>query len=246
MKIILLGTGGYHPSELRHTACMMIPSEGIVLDAGTAMFRVRDHIATDSLDILLSHAHLDHVMGLTFMFDVLYKRDVSRVTVHVEESKIEPLKAHLFAQELFPVDPPFEFSPLSKLDSLGANGRLTTFPLEHPGGATGFRLDWPDRSLAYVTDTVARPDAPYIDAIQGVDLLIHECYFGDDNKEYAIKTGHSCTTPVAQVAKQAGVGRLAVVHVNPVLNELDPVNIETIREIFPESILGTDNLEIDF
>ena len=75
MKLLLLGTGGYHPSELRHTACLMLPTEGIILDAGTAMFRVRDHIQTDSLEILLSHAHLDHIVGLTFLFDVLHQKE---------------------------------------------------------------------------------------------------------------------------------------------------------------------------
>ena len=42
MKILLLGTAGYHPSETRHTACVMLPEAGIVLDAGTGFFRVRE------------------------------------------------------------------------------------------------------------------------------------------------------------------------------------------------------------
>ena len=39
MKIVLLGTTGYHPSERRHTPCMLIAESGVMLDAGTAMFR---------------------------------------------------------------------------------------------------------------------------------------------------------------------------------------------------------------
>ena len=67
MKLLLLGTGGYHPNQRRHTACLMLPEAGIVLDAGTGFFRVRQHVATPSLDILLTHAHLDHVVGLTYL-----------------------------------------------------------------------------------------------------------------------------------------------------------------------------------
>lgn len=65
MKLVLLGTTGYHPNRRRHTACMFLPEVGVVLDAGTGMFRVRDHLATSHLDIFLTHAHLDHVVGLT-------------------------------------------------------------------------------------------------------------------------------------------------------------------------------------
>ena len=58
---LFLGTAGYHPSETRHTSCLMLPEVGVVLDAGSGMFRVRDLLTTKTLDIFLSHAHLDHV-----------------------------------------------------------------------------------------------------------------------------------------------------------------------------------------
>ena len=83
MKLVLLGTTGYHPNDRRQTACLMIPELGIVLDAGTAMYRVRDRIETPELDIYLTHAHLDHVIGLTFLFDVLHEKNV-RVVVRGE------------------------------------------------------------------------------------------------------------------------------------------------------------------
>jgi ribonuclease BN (tRNA processing enzyme) len=247
MNIVMLGTGGYHPSDLRQTACFMIPEEGILLDAGTAMFRARDYIQTTELDILLSHAHLDHVIGLTYLFDVLYKQNVDRVTAHIEETKIKPLETHLFADILFPIKPPFEFSPLENLNSIGqSSAKLTTFPLVHPGGSHGFRLDWPDRSLAYVTDTVADTNAEYTKIIEGVDVLIHECYFADGSDEYATLTGHSWASEVANVAKKAKVGQLVLVHVNPVLNVDDPIGLETVEAIFPRTIIGRDNMTLEF
>ena len=71
MKLQLLGTAGYHPNDQRQTACLMLPEVGVVLDAGTAFYRVRDYLCTDELDIFLTHAHLDHVVGITYLFDVL-------------------------------------------------------------------------------------------------------------------------------------------------------------------------------
>jgi ribonuclease BN (tRNA processing enzyme) len=79
-----------------------------------------------------------------------------------------------------------------------------------------------------------------------VDLLLHECYFADGNEELAEVTGHSCTTPVAQVAKAAGVGRLVLVHVAPHSDEEDPIGVHRARAVFPNTQVGVDEMEIEF
>lgn len=246
MKLLLLGTTGYHPSERRHTACFMLPELGVVFDAGTAMFRVREHLVTPTLDIYLTHAHLDHVFGLTFLFDVLWGKEMEHVLVHAEPNKIAALKEHLFAEALFPVAPPFEYRDLKQGTTLSDGAVVTHHPLKHPGGSVGYRVDWPDRSLAYITDTTAVPDASYIDFIRGVDVLLHECYFPDDWQDHAEMTGHSTTSIVAGVAKAAGVGRLVLVHVNPFESMDDPVGLDVAQAIFPAAILGRDGMEIEF
>jgi ribonuclease Z len=266
MKLLLLGTTGYHPNDRRHTACLMIPELGVVFDAGTAMYRVSDYLTTNTLDIFLTHAHLDHVIGLTYLFNVLERHPLQQVTVHAEQEKLDALRTHLFSELLFPVMPPFHMQPLKQkillatqsratqpresgqqANSPGANrGVLTHFPLRHPGGSIGYRVDWPDRSLAYVTDTVAAPEVDYIDKIRGVDLLIHECYFGDESPEQAELTGHSCLTPVAQVAAAAGVGRMVLVHINPLLNDDRQIRLGEARKIFPHIQIGTDRMELAF
>ncbi|MDV7400192.1 hypothetical protein RZS08_52750, partial [Arthrospira platensis SPKY1] len=77
---------------------MMLPEIGVVFDAGTAMYRVRDYLQTQTLDIFLTHAHLDHVIGLTYLFSVLYGRDNVSVRVHGEADKLEAIATHLFAK----------------------------------------------------------------------------------------------------------------------------------------------------
>lgn len=246
MKLILLGTTGYHPNDRRQTACLMMPELGVVLDAGTAMYRVRKHLSTDTLDVYLTHAHLDHCIGLSFMFDVLHGREMKRVVVHGEPAKLEAIRKHLFAELLFPVAPPFEMEPLQPEETLADGARVTHFSLEHPGMSVGYRIDWPDRSLAYVTDTVASPSADYVEQIRGVDLLIHECYFADNQAEQATLTGHSCLTPVAEVARAAEVGRMVLVHINPLLESDDEMDLTAARKIFPKLEIGVDGLELNF
>jgi ribonuclease BN (tRNA processing enzyme) len=147
---------------------------------------------------------------------------------------------------LFPARPPCDFRPLTGPVSLINGGTLSYFPVEHPGGAVGFRLDWPGHSLAYVTDTTASSHASYVQAVAGVDLLVHECNFGDTDAELAARWGHSSLSAVASLAAAAGVGELVLVHVNPLDPEIAGVDLEAARRIFFSMSVGQDRQEIGF
>jgi ribonuclease BN (tRNA processing enzyme) len=247
MKLHLLGTAGYHPTQRRQTACFMLPELGLVLDAGTGLFRARERLATPQLDIYLTHAHLDHVMGLTFLFDVLSGKEMQRVTIHAMPDKLAAIDQHLLNEHIFPVKLPYEMRPLAQDAPLTGGGTLRHFPLVHPGGSVGFRLDWPGHSLAYVTDTTTPGAcASYIDQIRGADLLIHECYYPDGMEKMAQLTGHSCATPVALAAKAARVNRLLLVHMNPQSEADDPIGLPGICKIFSSAEIAQDGAIVEF
>jgi ribonuclease Z len=246
MKLILLGTSGYHPSDRRHTACLLLPEVGVMLDAGTAVYRAARFLETDSLDIFLTHAHLDHVVGLTYLFSVMAEHPLTRVTVHGEAEKLSAIDEHLFSEHIFPARPPMAWQPLVGDARLAGGGRLQSFPLVHQGGSRGFRLDWPGRSMAYVTDTIADPRADYVERLRGVDLLVHECYFPDGKAQWATQVGHSHTTTVAEVARAAGVGRLLLTHIDPLDAGDDPIGLATARAIFPKTNIAADLMEVEF
>jgi ribonuclease BN (tRNA processing enzyme) len=247
MKLVLLGTGGYYANDARHTACLMLPEAGVVLDAGSGMFRIRDYLATDRLDVFLTHAHLDHVLGLTYLLGVLLPAVQQRTIVHGEREKLDAVRTHLFSESLFPVVPAFSMQPLEPGEvPLAGSGKLTHFPLAHPGGSVGYRLDWPARSLAYVTDTTAAADAAYVERIRGVNVLVHEAYFANEADEMAEVTGHSCLRDVAQVAAAADVGLLVLVHVNPQLDQDADLDLRPAQQVFQNTLLGTDRMLIEF
>lgn len=244
MRLQFLGTGGYHPNERRHTACCWLPEIGVVLDAGSAAFRIPSRLQTTELDIFLTHAHLDHVSGLTNFIVPFITRQLTRATVHAREPYLTDVQRHLFSQPLFPVNPGFEYRELVPEVLLRDGGKLTHAPLVHPGGSTGFRIDWPGKSLAYITDTTANPS--YLEFIHGVDLLIHECNFSDAMGQWSAKSGHSNTTPVAELARDAQVKRLYLTHIDPQHPEDDPIGIATARAIFPTTEIAEDFMPVDF
>jgi ribonuclease BN (tRNA processing enzyme) len=246
MKLILLGTGGYFPTGRRQTACLMLPEIGIVLDAGTGMFRLGKHLATDRLDIFLSHAHLDHVAGLTYLIAVLPPDVQRRTIVHGDSAKLAAVREHLFADAIFPVPPAFEFKTLGQSFAMPGGGTLTHFPLMHPGGALGFRLDWPDRSMAYVTDTTATPGAAYIEQIRGVDLLVHESYFPADVNDGPAQTGHSSLGAAATLAAEAGVQRLVLTHIDPLVESDATFDMAAAGKTFANIELGHDEMVVEF
>lgn len=247
MRVQFLGTGGYHPNERRETACIHLPDLGVVFDAGTAMYRLPGKLESDEITVFLSHAHFDHIIGLTYLLPVIGEGFLKKITLCGTEPVLDAVRSHLFAEPVFPVMPDFVFRPLPEENEITLSQEFTLGfqPLaSHPGGSMAYRVTRNDDgcSLAYVTDTCV--DGTYTDFIRDVDLLIHECYFPDSLADLANRTGHSHLTPVANLAREANVGRLVCVHVNPQDDTDDPIGLPAAKAIHAETMIGTDGLEI--
>jgi ribonuclease BN (tRNA processing enzyme) len=223
-----------------------------MLDAGSGMFRVQSLIESDEFSIVLSHAHLDHILGLTFLLDFVAVTPLKKVHVYGERAKIQAIQKHLFAEAIFPVLPPIEWHFLEDLGQEFWIGETHCrwFPLKHPGGSVGYRFEGKDLSLAYITDTTASPESSYWREIQGVEWLLHECNFSDQWIELAIKTGHSWTTGVLESATGAGIQRLILTHINPLAMDSDPLGLldsDAKVAVYPlkELIVARDSLVLD-
>ncbi len=247
MKIKVLGSGGYHPSETRETTCIMIPEYGIVLDAGTGFFRVRENLKTDYLKILLSHAHLDHSGGLTYLHDVLAgKFPQSNVEVYGLNLHLEKIRDHLFDPGLFSVSPSFNMVPIDNANRLfEINGiKILYREQKHAGTSVGYRLTFPSgQVIVFITDTTT--SAEDLEFVRGADLLIHECYNLETEKEAALKTNHSWLSEVTKLATDAKVKKLALIHINPLHNEADPLGVKNQKDWPLNFLVATDNLEIE-
>ncbi len=246
MRVEFLGTGGFHPNERRHTACLMLSEIGLIFDAGTSAFRVAKHVQTDSLDLFLSHGHLDHICGLTYLITLPLTGKVEQIRLHARAEILDAVKTQLFSEQIFPVSPPFEFCEIASTGEaqLPLGNRIEWMKLEsHPGGSTAYKLHLGERVLAYVTDTVV--DGSYTEFIHGADTLIHECYFPDSKADWANQTGHTHASALANLALDAQVGKLIVVHTDPQDESDDPIGIDQMRVIFPEIVIAEDETSLE-
>jgi ribonuclease BN (tRNA processing enzyme) len=221
---------------------VFLPELGLVLDAGTGAFRLHGRVETPRLDVVLTHAHLDHAVGLTYLFGLSHAGRGVEVLAHATRATIAAVEGLMLAPPLFPVCPVSAFLPIDSDLALAKGATVRTFPLDHPGGSLGVVVEHGGKSLAYITDTnPLRGDA--LRAIRGVDLLLHEAPYLESQRELAELSGHSTARDAGLVAQQAGVRRLVLIHIDPRAPS-DVPHREQAAAVFPAVELGHDLQEI--
>ena len=96
--------------------------------------------------------------------------------------------------------------------------RLTTAPLNHPDGATGYRIDYAGRAVAYITDTEHRPgglDANILGLVEGADVMIYDATYTDAEYSSHRDWGHSTWEEGVRLADAAHVRTLVIFHHDP-------------------------------
>ncbi len=250
MQVNFLGTGGYFANDRRQTACLFVPELDLVFDAGSALYRISNHLRGTRLRIFLTHAHLDHIVGLPTLLVPLLTGKLKQVSIHGTRETLNAIRQNLFAEPVFPVQLAVEWIEIPEQGDMdlgdGVTLRWQRLP-SHPGGSLAFRIDQKSGakrcSVAYVTDTCV--DGTYSELIHGAELLIHECYFRDTNAEMAKRTGHSFSSEVARLAVETQVGRLILVHVDPLCHLVDPIGLPEMQRIFPATELAEDGLQVE-
>jgi ribonuclease Z len=93
------------------------------------------------------------------------------------------------------------------------------------------------RSYAYCSDTRYIPSLHQ--RLLGVDTLYHESTYGDDSVLRAEKYWHSTARQAAQVARDAGVGKLLLGHYSSRYED-ERVLLNEAREVFPNAFLTNE------
>lgn len=246
MKITFLGTVGWYPIDNFETSCVLVEGLNgtpIVLDAGTGLYRLPQHTQADEINILLSHYHYDHAIGLTWLGGLLKSKKVN-----IYGSKVKDNLSKLFSHPLFSAK--LSDFPLSaKLKEIGeetfriGKAKITSKYVPHTDLVLAYRIESKGKILCYVTDTQVNENE--IDFIKNANLLIHECYYPTAYRERAEIEGHSVTIDVAKIAKKANVKKLALFHICPFLTHLSNTYEQEAQEVFPNSFLAKDLMKVE-
>jgi ribonuclease Z len=125
------------------------------------------------------------------------------------------------------------FGELHRGRAVEVNGRTIT-PEELVGPAR------PGRRVVYTGDT--RPCGETQEIATGADLLVHDSTFSHDEAARARETAHATAREAADLARRAGVRRLALTHISARYAE-DPRPLEReARDVFPDSVIAYDGL----
>lgn len=220
-----LGFGG-------NTTCLEVRLPGdevLVIDGGTGARKLglslleRARGKSLDLNVLMTHFHWDHIQGIPF-FAPLYNA-ANRITFHSTKDP-EAVREILEGQMTHPYFP-VQFELLAahrQFNHIAAgpvqlgSATVRTFPLHHPQGATGYRVEANGAVIVHACDHEhgePRFDEALLAHAMGADILIFDAQFTPE--EYATKRGwgHSTWLEATRVAKAAGVKRLLLFHHDP-------------------------------
>jgi ribonuclease Z len=98
------------------------------------------------------------------------------------------------------------------------------------------------RSVGYSGDT--RPSATLARFFHGVDLLVFDSTFAASDADKAEDRKHSTSVEAAELAKKAGVKRLALTHFSARYRNVSTL-VRQAREVFPETFAASDGMFVE-
>ena len=144
------------------TTCffLRVGDQGLILDAGSGLTRLGpallDQVKADSLALLLTHYHLDHLLGFPFF----RSPSAQPLPVHgpiLEGRGPEEALRHLMAPPLIPVGleavGAFAFHPFPAGTGFSVGQIIVeSLAVPHPGGSIAYKLTGRGRALAFIPD----------------------------------------------------------------------------------------------
>lgn len=217
MKITVLGSGGWIPTRKRETCTYLLEVENklILLDAGSGISRLSEYINIldkyDEITIILSHYHLDHIIGLSYL--PIYIKDKVLNIYAPSKKYYENTASEILST--FTTFPYFSkdiksFSKEVNINEYDINGffldklKIGINTQKHTAPSFGITIG---NYLHYATDTCVLKDT--FEIAKNVDLLLHECWQLKSNR----KSGHSSLDEILEYKNK--VNKIALIHINP-------------------------------
>jgi phosphoribosyl 1,2-cyclic phosphodiesterase len=203
----------------------------MIFDAGTGLralgASLLKHPETRDINIFLTHCHLDHVIGLPFFAPFFL--DGYRVRIWagnlLPDDKIEWVMRKIMSSPLFPVEveifkSKIEYNDFRSGDVLRPHPDIVirTSRLDHPDGATGYRLEYNGHVFALISDTEGFPgryDDELVALAKNADLIVYDGTFTEQEIVSRVGWGHSTYARGIKLADRANAKQLCLFHHDP-------------------------------
>lgn len=230
MELTVLGARGSIPISRAdsvlfggQTSCYMLRAgeETVFLDGGSGLINAPTRFDRPP-SVLLSHFHLDHVIGLAMYPRLLEKGSETILYCPALTVKgAEEILDGVFSPPLWPLSLT-EYTGALTLRTMSRRFRIEdltvrTMPGFHPGGSVVMRLEHGGRSLVYATD--CEPDEEGMEALaafsKDTDLLLFDAQYTEDEYGKRIGFGHATAAVGRRILEQSGAKQLLLVHHDP-------------------------------
>ncbi len=215
MQLTILGNNGPYPAPGGATSGYLVTAgeTALQLDMGTGtLANLTALMPPESLTALvLSHWHYDHCSDV---LPLIY-----RLAGHAPLHVYAPMDDASPVRAIVAASPCFILHELHAGDTVPLGGvTLTAAEARHPVPALMYRLTDGARTLCYTGDTNTVPHLA--DFARGCDLLLADGLFPLD--QWAEGKPHLAAAQAAEIAGQAGAGKVIITHLNP---GIDPATL---------------------
>jgi phosphoribosyl 1,2-cyclic phosphodiesterase len=247
-----------------NTSCVEVRcgEHRLIFDGGSGLRNLGMEMAAEDQPIrshlFFTHTHFDHVTGLPFFKPAYDPRNCFQLwSGHLRRhgQKLADVLQTLMQAPFFPV--PLEimharlgFHDFDAGDVLNpCDGvAVRTRPLNHPGGATGYRVEGGGRVLCYVTDTEHPErghDKEVLKLIEGADLVIYDTTYTEEEYPRYRGWGHSTWQEGVRLCDAAGARRLVAFHHDPAHDDQAMDKIQAALTVIRDgSLVAREGLEI--
>lgn len=218
----------------------------LFIDAGSGLKNVRiGDSLPDDFDLILSHYHYDHLIGLPFFEPVWRKNGRLRIFApRFGDDEPADILNTIFALPFCPVRlgdfrMRVEIVPYRPGDVWpAAGGMISTAAVNHPGGCSAIRVRDDEGDVVYASDVEIADDRDLrslADFAKGARLFIADAMNDDANSAHRRGWGHSNWRDMLNVAKEASVGTTALFHHDPRRTDIELVTLDAAVHVIDPS-----------